>query len=349
VIALLSLVLAAGPGDWSTTFDPAVLDTYFDGDAPAVLVAGGDRSDATIEATNAFETSLRTLKRMRLVMNGAAIGDPTNLSDEQLAAKAKALPIDTVVVIRVFPASDAPVVVASVLSTSGKVLSAFTSSRGKAVPPREGGAGRGVSQNAIAAVVDDQKKKSDAPSNAAVSEYDEKHIEWTEVVGISGQNVVAVWSNPTQGKYRRPITEEELYSLIGRQDLVEQYKAQSTKKTALLVGGGVALGLGSLIGVIPLISPIGCTTYSGSGPSSPGTCVRSDLSATWVGLGVAGAGAIVMLIGTGINTHPLPLDEARRLSDTYNNTLKKSALRPSMRLDVVADSTRLGLSISGSF
>ncbi len=340
--ALLMFVLAAtSPNNWSTTFEPSIVETYLDGEAPAVLVVGGDKSEATIEAAQALESALRSVKRVSLVMNGASIGDPGEFSDEQLALKAKGLPIGFVLVVRVFPATDAPVVVVSVLNLQGRVMAAFTANRGKSPVARQGGASRGVSEAALAAVVSDQEQKKRSPSpSEPQSEYDQKRIEWSS-------RATNEWAIPYQGARRRPLRGAEFYSALGRGDLAESYNSRRTLKTTLLVAGPIAMGAGGImIFINGLWAP--CVVNSGS-PRNPGACIERDRSLLVGGVVTAGAGIVGLLIGAALNPQPIELGEARKLTDDFNAKLKSSAQKPKLQFDVIATKDNLGLSVRGAF
>jgi hypothetical protein len=346
-MSLLVLVaLAATASDWAASFEPTIVETYLDGDAPAVLVVGGDKLDSKV-AAQALETSLRSLKRLRLVMDSAALGDPTDLSDEQLAAKAKSLPIDTIAIVRVFLSPEAPVVVVTFVNQNGQALSAFSTVRGKSPAAREGGAGRGVSERALDAVTKEQREKRGVrPPGEPLSEYDKKHIEWPD--RVKNQSY-AVWSTAYQGESRTRLEGESFYLAIGRKDLADSYRSRNGVKVALLTGGIVTLGLGSLVALTSMAFRPMCRVYAGV-PNAPGACVESSTNLLIPGLITAGVGLVVAIVSTAVQPHPISVTEAHRLTETYNASLKKTArAERNLSVDLVATNRTIGLTIGGQF
>jgi hypothetical protein len=110
---LLTAVLSQNAA-WDTSFAPAAVRTYLEGDAPSVLVAAaGVSSEDLTAAASALEKSVRQGKGVKLVMNALSLGDLSSASDTDIVKKAGMLPVDVVAVLRVFPGQNALMAVVS--------------------------------------------------------------------------------------------------------------------------------------------------------------------------------------------------------------------------------------------
>ena len=340
--ALLLLVVAAG-GDWDASFESTTLVTYLDGPAPAVLVASADKSPETLAATDSLIRSLRGSQRTRLVMEATSLGDLTGLGDTEIAQKSAGLPVDTVCVVRVFDGAETKTAVVSFLGTNGKLRTAFSTPKGTPPTTREGGALGGVSESTLGAVTKEvERAKADT---SPTSEFDAKHLEWMDAYAQNGQ---LVWSRVFQGNRRRPVSELELYRLVGRPDLAEAYAKIQTRRIGLMLGGGAIAVAGGILVAVTMSQAFGCAEYSGT-PTYPGLCLRRNSPAPVIAAGaLTAAGLVVFYVGLLSNPHPVPIDEARQLLLDYNAKLKKVGLLD-VGVDVVATRDGASLVLRGAF
>ncbi|HEY8211096.1 MAG TPA: hypothetical protein VIG99_26615, partial [Myxococcaceae bacterium] len=243
----LWLLGAGAGGDWSATFPPAATGSYLEADAAAVLVTpAGDPSPDLATAAQGVAAALRASGRAKLVMDGASIGSTAGLSDEQIVQKCQALPIQAVVVVRVFPGADAaspPSAVVTFYDKAGKALSALAAALGTPVAARESRATGGVSGGTLNAV--GNVTHTNPADKTAQQKYDEQYIWFEELTGVnaSGQ-VVGAWSLAYEGKYRKLLSAENLLQKVGRDDLSRQYSAQNARKLGFVWTGVIAASVG---------------------------------------------------------------------------------------------------------
>jgi len=306
----LFALAAAVALDWSGSFPSEVLATWLDGPASYLVAPAGPGADGVASAVIA---ALRGSGRAELVMDAKALGPIADADDATVVKKAAALPIARIAVVRVF---EDRAVVTVYEKTSGAVSTAFSVKAGTPLATRTGsGVPAGVSRAAAAAVA----KVLPTPAANASEEYEKRYIDFDEIVGINGYGaVVGRWTEPYQGKYRKPLGGSDFYQAIGRTDLVDSYRRRMANKVLL-----IAAGVGAMAGSIALAAEKergscamtdftgGCMVYNTDHPNIASSIV----------LGVAGAGAIVW--GALLSAHPIDAPEARRLADEYNKDLRR--------------------------
>ena len=122
--------------DWAATFEANAVNSYVTKDGlKFVVVAAGDGSASVQAAAKGVADALRK-GSASLVMDDSALGNVNGLDDDAIVAKAKALPVDRVVVVRVFPSGkDKPdtAVVTTRDKASGEVVWAISGADGHPV------------------------------------------------------------------------------------------------------------------------------------------------------------------------------------------------------------------------
>jgi hypothetical protein len=157
-------------------------------------------------------------------------------------------------------------------------------------------------------------------SPQAQAEYDQKYLSVADELEVRHGNS-SMTHQVYQGKYRKPITEEDFYRLVGVPQHAEFIQRRRLWQTGLLIGGLAAMAVGTAISVSALSG--GCDRDV----SDPlfGECVRADVardrnpaSGTVFFLGGAG----LALSAVFLNGHAAPPEEMRRLADEYNRALR---------------------------
>lgn len=249
--ALVAGAVAVLPGtalaaDWSGTFPADAVDSHLDGsDLKLVVVAGGDASEDLTAATDALAAALRNAGKVQVVMDATAIGDTAGLDDKTIVGKAENLPVDQVVIVRVFPGkADQFSAVVTAYAKDGSAKGGFSASSDK---PLEGKAGGGSSVGAMdpGAAVSAVTRGSNDELQAQFDEYLERRVWFQGMAAVSAQTgaVMSTWSVPYKGKYKEPLPGAKFYDYVGEPDIAK------TVRTRKWVRGGVGLAsTGLLVG-----------------------------------------------------------------------------------------------------
>lgn len=324
----LSAQVSAQTSGWDASFPANATSSWVTGNKPRLLVVGAGEGAELLEAEKALVAALRNGGRTMMVMTDEVLGDVVALGDPDIVKKASAFPVDQLAVLRVFPGGEgAPsTAVVTFYLPDGTVVSALTAQKGTALAEKAGAStpGMGVSNEAAAAV--DQVAQT-MPSTAQTSEaYEKSFIGFDDVAVVNTQNgaVVSTHTLPYQGKYKKPLEGVAFYETIGRKDLVEQYNARSTTRTALWVGGGVGMVVGAGLMMLPLLSREECSINLPDSAFSDCLDRRTSsmMTGLLVGTGVMTGGAVLFLVGSWHNPHPVTPAQARELADEYNKGLK---------------------------
>lgn len=325
--------MALADGDWRDTFEPHAVASYLDVDAAAVMVIGAGELDGDLEgAALALEQALRDSGDTRLVMDAKAIGRIADLGDSEIVQRTMAFPIDRVVLIRVFTGEEgeAATAVVTFYDKSGEATSAFTAMEGTELERASGverSTSSGVSKDAVDAVSEILGEEVQEAEDA-VERYEKEFLWYQEYIGVSSQSgaVVTDWSKLYQGKYKKEVSGGEFYEIIGRDDLLEDYRLRQKKRGLFnLVGWGGGAPI-LFLGII--------LTAQGAGapdPTMPNFYDRGEasLDQTKLGGGIAlmvVGGAIMGVfpsIGLSIAPHPVDAIETRELVDDYNKQLRR--------------------------
>ncbi len=356
----------AGDTGWATSFDPATLATHMDvSDGAYMVVPAGTGSPARDAAFRALVGAMRNSGKARVVMDAAAIGNVDALDDEAIVAKVAHLPVDRVVVLRVFEGGDGQPAnaVATLYDKEGQAVSAFAVAEGFPLTAGqvESGAGAGVSEAAAEAVED--TVEASATPDEAMAEYEKKALHFGKFVAINSAGViVASWTRLYRGKYDEPVRGSKFYDIIGRDDLKKKYRRRMGLKIGLAVGGTVVGVTVASIGLAAILSNSTATPANfgeddplGMGDGKGGQKI-SDAGA-WA---MFGTGFAVVLVGqmTGwfLKAHPIKPPEARKLVDEYNRKLRRklgipepTAHRLPVHVGIAAGPSGGGLTVRGRF
>ena len=363
-LCLALLTTPAWAADWDDAFPAAAVKSYVTGSGIKVMVAGagGDTADRDAAATAVMD-ALRANSSVKLVMSSDSLGDVSGLDDAALVAKAKSMPVDRVFVVRVFPASAGQYsAVVTMYKLDGSVAGAFTAGSDEPLVASAGGASTsspsgGLSGQAVAAVTA-ATGSAKGDMEARIKEYEDRRIwlqGWAAIDGNSGQ-VVSTWSVPQLGRYGEPLTPKEFLGVVGRDDLVAEYKKRNGVRGGIAAGGAVLMLGGLAYPTLLTEKPKGgrsvweCetsfSTYSTSSTttSSSTTSSKAAVKGTveedcayneanniydkqknaWiVGGTLAGLGYVGVMVPLFINPNPTTANERLKMVDDYNANLRK--------------------------
>lgn len=322
-----SSALAAEESAWSTTLPADVLATYLDG-APAryLLVPAGSEAPELAQAEQALAAALRTSGKATLVMNAQALGPVAQLDDASIVQRGTGLPVDRVMVLRLFPDASGALTqaVVTLYDTNGQRQVSFSASRGTALAPRPQAPEQKV------ATPPPPPARPSKPGLDPVEQYEQQYIGFDELVAIHGQTgaVMTRTTLPYEGKFKKPLEGDAFYQKVGRQDLVQAYQDKMTTKTVLGVTGGAAALVGAIVGINGIAAKnedCGSTTnYTNFQACFDRNSQRFDekQKTFLTGMGISAAGLGLLMVGIFINPHPITPSEARELADDYNKKLK---------------------------
>lgn len=132
------------------------------------------------------------------------------------------------------------------------------------------------------------------------------------------------WTEPYQGKYRKPLAGADFYRVIGREDLLQQYQENEKKRTTVQILG-LAVGVAVPVVALATRSHEDCPDFFAN-PSASQACSQrnADADGRAVALGAIGvvAGLGIVAASFSIPLHPVDAPEARRLGDEYNARLR---------------------------
>ncbi len=324
-LATVLLFSTLASGDWKTTFEPRAVASYLDAAQQAVVVvAAGDSLDEAKAAASALRDGLRASGKTRLVMDDASLGGVWALADEKIAAKAAALPIDQVAIVRVFPGGPGKPwsSVVTFYDKAGKALTALSGEAGTAIASAAGAGGLGVSRGVSTAALDaiSHVGQADPKLSAAQEQYDRRFI-WfgdSALVSVSTGQIVSTWSDAYRGKYRELLSQESFLEAVGHPEIARDIRNTRTPKALLLVGGLVAATVGLTWGLIAATS-FPCERRL----NSTSQCTSTDFSGAYVPGGLLIGGIAAMIGSAFIHVPTVQVHEARRMAEEYNEQLKK--------------------------
>ncbi|MFP2928553.1 hypothetical protein ACLESO_25835 [Pyxidicoccus sp. 3LG] len=166
----LSSARAGEPDSWTSSFSTTTLAPHL-GDAPArylVVPAGSDAPELT-EAREALAGALRASGKARLVMDARALGPVAQLDDASIAKKSAVLPVDRVMVLRLFPDATGALTqaVVTVYDTSAQPLGSFATTKGvtafAALTPEKPQAREPVAEESVTQKPTPQEPVTEAP------------------------------------------------------------------------------------------------------------------------------------------------------------------------------------------
>lgn len=342
--ALGALLVAteARADTWAKTFVPAAVSTYVPANV-GVLVVPADKSPQAVEAARALRAAVETTRPKDAVLDETALGPAAaDLDDRALVQQAGALPVSAVGTVRVFPSGGRDSAVVTIYDRDGRVISAFTATKGTPLQPGAGVvntvrlseppiAARGsMDMPALPALPPETDPERIAALNEAREEYRSRYVGLMNLAGGGDVMVPSYWPTPFRGAAQRALLGASFYEAIEQPVLAERFRAKRRLQVGLVGGGAAFAGLGLVTGLSIALATVDmpgkeCTDFDKRlmqcfawAPDHTGLAV----GLTVIGFGVLG-GLAVSLVGVFVNPHPITPDEARGLIDEYNKRLRR--------------------------
>ncbi len=250
---------------WPESFPPSELPGALTG-RKLVVVEAGDRLDRARAAADALRSSLDEAGAP-LVMDGSSLGDVSDQPDREIVEAASELPVEGVVVVRIFAGGGAPNAVVSGYGPDGVAVAGFSVRKGEPVEIDDDvSAGRGISQKTLDAI-DSAGGGGGVGSGSSRPRF-----------------VLSALPNwkVTDRKKGRSYKGAEIYRWLDRPELADQYESNlRTRKTFRWIGVGTGVA-GLAVGGIGLVNSDGNdTTISGQSttgdpPAIYPECEESD-------------------------------------------------------------------------
>lgn len=304
-------VLALAAGDWKSTFVPEATASYLDRPNASVLVLGGGESnDRRREAEDALVSALRASGKTRLVMTGEGLTVTSADPDAALIKKAAVLPIDLVLILRLFPGQTETAVV-TLYDKSGATLGALAANPGVTLLPHEGGLGQAAGRATVVGIVKG-RDDDDAPRASQPKPDPEKIAIGNKVrPQLHDGKVIGSWKTPSYGG--KALTDARFYELAGTPDVLGRYRGRVALKVSLIAVGGAVSIAGLVVGIATLSPP--CAVFD----SRISTCVQYQYSSLFLpGLISSVVGLAALIVGAAINPHPISEKERLQLVDDFN-------------------------------
>jgi hypothetical protein len=254
-----------------------------------VMVVAADQASRPL--VDAFSANLKAS-----VLPDAPLGDVTGLGDDVIAQKASAYSIDTVIVIRSIPKRLGSHTLYSRYDVETKAWTLMQ--RIDEVGETNIVEAHLVSKTNVQAGVD-AARAANAEEALTLNrgEFHRNRIIFGEVP----------WTF-SKGVLDDPLNETEFYKTVGRADLADEHESLESKKTGLLVGGGVTTALGVGLSFVGLL-----------GGGADGKMPQVAIGVSGLAAILAGTGAIIW--GATVDTHPVSASDARGLGDKHNADL----------------------------
>ncbi len=350
---------------WGATFEPGAVGSYLGDKKENVMVVGATSLSAP--AAEALRAAMRASKRGGLIMDAQAIGATEGLDDKTIVERAKTQPVAQIVIVRVFDGGpDEPpstllafyrpdgTVITTITGTAGTAIASFGAPVASAPVPTE--TVEPVPE--VEAPKVEAKKEVEATSDAQ-AKYDAESLVFENWAGGGAQPGAARLSNITQGKFGLDVRGAKLYEIVGRDDLLQQYRT----RRAIRFGVGIPV---ALIGVAALSVGAALLVHNlnaeppNFGADDPLGLGRSRVPGPLSDAGAAailGAGAGLCLGGIifaiAFRSHPIGRAKAVELMDTYNKGLRKKYglgdPQARLRLMPTIGARHTGLAIGGRF
>lgn len=344
-LALLGALLCATEAradTWGKTFVPAAVATYVPANVGVLIVPAGKTAQA-VEAAKALRAAIETTRPKSSVLDETALGpEAASLDDRALVQQAAALPVSAVGTVRVFPSGGKESAVVTLYDRDGRVISAFTATKGTALQPGSGVVNpvhlseteappRGsVDLPSLPPIPPETDPAKAAALAEARDEYRSRYVGLMNLAGGGDVMVPSYWPTPFQGAAQRALLGYSFYETIEQPVLAERFKAKRRTQMGLVGGGGAIVGVGLVTGLAIALATVDmpgkdCTDYDprlmqcfAFKPDRTGLAVGLSI----IGVGVLG-GLAVSLVGVFVNPHPVTPDEARGLIDEYNRKLRR--------------------------
>lgn len=320
----------AAPPGWTESFPAAQVASYLGPRPLRLLVTGSGGGDADAAAVALREALLRSGKAA-LVRDGSSVGYAMPMNDQTIVQTAQNVPVDRIVVVRVFPGSaGAPDrVVARVYDKAGQAVATLTTGRGVPVPAW-------TPDGAAAATSPTGAPPTPGPDPAAGTdsarrEWERSALWYADWDGLDRYGAIVNFRNqPLRGTQRENLSRADLYLALGRPDLI---RSESRRRGVRLALGftSIALGLagtGTLIwglvslGNVPAASGTqGSVTFQYASDDGAYTLSRAT---PWIVTGTLLGGCILSaLAATLVPPQALGAEEERRLVEEHDRKLRQ--------------------------
>lgn len=124
------------PTSWAERLPAAALASYVAAEDRRILVAAAGGESSELDAVSAASREqLQASGRFDIVMDSAALGSLAEMSDREIISAAAGLPVDIVLVLRVFEAASGSSLVATAYALDGTVSSSFSLAAGAVLSP----------------------------------------------------------------------------------------------------------------------------------------------------------------------------------------------------------------------
>ncbi len=258
-------------------------------DCNTVMVVAAD--EASRPLVDAFSANLKAA-----VLPDAPLGDVTGLGDDVIAQKASAYAIDTVIVIRSIPKRLGSHTLYSRYDVGTKAWTLMQ--RIDEVGDKNIDEAHLEAKTSVHVGLEASRAANAEEALTLIrGEFHRNRIIFGEVP----------WSF-SKGVLNEPLNESEFYKTIGRADLADEHESLESKKTGLLVGGGVTTALGVGLSFVGLL-----------GGGADGKMPQVAIGVSGLAAILAGTGAIIW--GATVDTHPVSQSVARDLGDKHNEEL----------------------------
>lgn len=289
----------AGTSGWSATFPSSTIKSsvQLQGDGVIVAAAGTNRSSS--KAAGEHLSSALRESGISLVMTDEGLGEISGLDDKQIIDKCSALPVNNIMIVRVFPGSDAQNAVIMNYNKKGDIISAFNATEGKPLGNVTAPSG-GISKSTMSSVGKTVGTESDA-----LKQYKERVI-WKKQAKLYSAytgHKVSQWEHFYQGTEKDPLLGSDLYRKTGKIELAETMDKRSRKKAILQITNGLVLITGLTLMIVDVSS--------------------EDMGLFWTGLGLS---VVPVIAGIPINaykTDPATQEEKNSIVDDYNKNLRQ--------------------------
>lgn len=316
-ILTLTCLLGAAP-DWSNTFEASATASYLDRpNASVIVVSAGLKSDSQAVAERALVSALRSSGQTRLVMASESVAVLADDSDEAVVKKANPLPVDLIVVLRLFP-GEPETAVATFYDKAAVALSAMSGLRGQPLTRKEGSSRQIAGRTAVAETIKAAERTgTQGKVDRAMNDSGKIEFAAGAMVDMRNGQVMSTWIVPYFQNKR--LDGARFYDVVGRADLAKAYRGRMGAKVALIVSGSVVAVAGGLMALLT-ISPQ-CAVYDAAAYSCLQYRTPSLVVPGLVGMGI---GLAALLTGTIIPADPLGPQKRFELAEEFNRKVDAS-------------------------
>jgi len=333
---VLAFPSSAHASDWGAAFPHGAVAAHADAEAQSVAVLAADSGSR--KAAAALRAAMNQGGQASRVASGKSLGSLGGLDDPAIVAKAKALGVDRVLIVRVFEDVVKEAVV-SVYDASGEAIGGFSASPESPVEapdPGEYGHDDAVAES-IAGVGED--------NDASLDEFERRMVVFDESLQVVSDGNAATISrrfHPRTGS-GQPLDGAEFYRYVGEDALAQKFQRRRATRIGLGVGGvvttvaGLSLMLGYGLGKGLAVASRTCDQESGTPAYDMCEARNKDESRKVLRVGLGGGGAMLVggmalaIVAGRINPHPVSSSEAVGMARGFNDELRQELGLPKRR------------------